>query len=68
VLAIRIHIERAYFHCARAVFRSGLWDPETWPKAQRVSFGRILAGKLGGAETLAQDIDERVAANYHTNL
>lgn len=30
--ALVIHVERVYFHCAKAFVRSGLWRPETWPE------------------------------------
>jgi predicted pyridoxine 5'-phosphate oxidase superfamily flavin-nucleotide-binding protein len=25
---LRVHVDRAYFQCAKAVMRSGLWDPD----------------------------------------
>lgn len=46
VLAIRIHVERAFFHCARSLYRAKLWDPDSWPDPMRVSFGRIIAQSL----------------------
>ena len=60
LLAIRIHVERCFFHCARAFLRASLWDPATWPEAQKVSFGRQLAPKLGGGEALAAQIDAAI--------
>ena len=30
ILALVVEIDDIYFHCAKAVLRSGLWDPETW--------------------------------------
>ncbi len=68
LLAIRIHVERCYFHCARAMLRSKLWDPESWPPAQRILFGKIIAPRVGGDEAMAQAIDERVQTGYTTNL
>ncbi len=62
-LAIRIHIRHAYFHCARSILRSGLWQPEKWPPAQKISFGRIIAQELGG-EVSGQAIDDMVDAAY----
>lgn len=67
VLAIRIHIERCYFHCARSIFRANLWKPETWPERQKVSFGKILAGRTGDA-TAAAEVDARVESSYTTRL
>jgi len=68
LLAIRIHVERCYFHCARAMLRSKLWEPESWPPAQRILFGRIIAPRVGGDEAMAAAIDERVEKGYSTNL
>ncbi|OYU94692.1 MAG: hypothetical protein CFE45_20005 [Burkholderiales bacterium PBB5] len=31
VTVLVIHIEVVYFQCARALLRSGLWQPERWP-------------------------------------
>lgn len=68
LLAIRIHVERCYFHCARAILRSKLWEPESWPPAQRILFGKIIAPRIGGDEAMAQAIDERVEQGYTSNL
>jgi PPOX class probable FMN-dependent enzyme len=57
LLAIRVRIERAFFHCARAFLRAELWNPATWPEPQRVSFGRQIAPRLGGDAELADAID-----------
>jgi len=68
LLAIRIHVESCYFHCARAMLRAKLWDPESWPPAQRILFGKIIAPRVGGDEAMAAAIDERVQTGYSTNL
>jgi PPOX class probable FMN-dependent enzyme len=43
LLAIRISVERCFFHCARSFKRAGLWKPAAWPEPVPVSFGRIIA-------------------------
>jgi PPOX class probable FMN-dependent enzyme len=68
LLAIRIHIERCYFHCARSVIRSHLWEPEHWPEAKRISFGKIFAARTGGGEDQAAKIDAFVEKGYTSNL
>ena len=68
LLAIRIHIERCYFHCARSVIRSHLWEPEHWPEAKRISFGKIFAARTGGDEDQATKIDAIVEKGYTSNL
>jgi PPOX class probable FMN-dependent enzyme len=68
LLAIRIHIERCYFHCARSVIRSHLWEPEHWPEAKQISFGKIFAARNGGDEDQATKIDAFVEKGYTSNL
>lgn len=68
LLAIRVHIEKCFFHCARAFLRSKLWEPESWPEAQRISFGKIIAPKIGEGEAVAKQIDDNVTDAYTTRL
>lgn len=68
LLAIRVHIERCYFHCARSVLRSKLWQPEHWPEPKRISFGRVFASRTGADEDQAAKIDAFVEQGYTTNL
>jgi PPOX class probable FMN-dependent enzyme len=68
LLAIRVRIERAYFHCARSILRSGLWKPDSWPEPQKVSFGKILRKHLGADEAVVEAIDRNVEQAYTTGL
>jgi PPOX class probable FMN-dependent enzyme len=68
LLATRIHIKHCYFHCARSILRAKLWDPTAWPSPGRVSFGKILAPKLGGGEDLVKQIDTGIEGAYTTRL
>ncbi len=68
LLAIRVHIEKCFFHCARSFLRARLWEPESWGEAKRVSFGRVIAPKLGADEAAAKQIDDNIATGYATRL
>ena len=68
VLAIRVHIDECFFHCAKAFIRAQLWQPATWPAREPISFGRMFASKTGGDAATAATIDARVAADYRDNL
>ena len=68
LLALRVHIERAYFHCARSVLRAGLWDETTWPPPSHVSFGAIIAPRLAPGNPNVAEIDDAVAASYTERL
>ncbi len=73
LLVIRVAIEHCYFHCARSIARAKLWQPEAWGERMRVSFGQIIAPRVGGddalaQETLARDIDGMVESVSTTRL
>ena len=68
LLATRVHIERAYFHCARSVLRAGLWEPEKWPAARKISFGAIIAPKLPPGSLTAEEIDGSIVGAYTERL
>jgi uncharacterized protein len=67
-LAIRVHIEQCFFHCAKAFLRSQLWKPETWTPHKIVSFGKQFAAKTGASDDVAKQIDEAIARDYRENL
>jgi PPOX class probable FMN-dependent enzyme len=56
ILAVRVEIDRAFFHCPRAILRAGLWKPETWGRPIRVSMGKVIGAALGKPE-IADTID-----------
>jgi predicted pyridoxine 5'-phosphate oxidase superfamily flavin-nucleotide-binding protein len=48
--ALIVTVEAAYFQCARAVIRAGLWDPARYVDPRRLPTpGEILAGMSEGA-------------------
>jgi len=70
-LAIRIHVEQCFFHCAKAFVRSELWRPERWPEPRKVSFGRMMAPRIdptGETDELAAAIDQMVEDDARDNL
>lgn len=67
-LALRVDVTRVLFHCARSTLRAGLWKPEDWPAPRKVSFGKIIAPRLGQGDAVAKQIDEFVEAGYRTGL
>lgn len=68
MVAIRVEVEECFFHCAKAFKRSGLWQPDNWPERFAISFGELLAPRVGGGESEAREIDEVVEADYRDNL
>lgn len=61
-LVLAVHVEEAFFHCAKCVIRSGLWEPERWSGTEGLpSLARTMIdhGKLGMTEQeLAEDIKD----------
>ena len=68
VVAIRVNIKEVFYHCAKAFIRAQLWKPDTWSERLKISFGKILAAKMGGDSKMAEQIDEFVEQDYRTNL
>jgi PPOX class probable FMN-dependent enzyme len=64
-LALVVHAEEVYIHCAKALIRSQLWDPGTWPE-QLPSAAEILSDHIG-----IGDVEASAAAlseSYETRL
>ena len=68
LLATRVHVKHSYFHCARSIVRAKLWDPKSWPSPGRISFGKIIAPRVGGDAEMAAQIDASVQGAYTTRL
>lgn len=71
VLAIRLHIERAFFHCVRSIRRAQLWKPEGWSPQMRVKFGKIMAASLKQDTKAAEELDtflDGMAEDYNSKL
>ncbi len=64
---ILVEVEQAFLHCAKALIRSKLWDPET--RIERRSFpslGRMIADQIAGVD--ADQAEARVQESYRERL
>ena len=68
LLATRIHVEEAFMHCGKALIRSALWKPDTWPENFKANIGRQLARKLDVGDDVATAIDEALERDYAENV
>jgi PPOX class probable FMN-dependent enzyme len=68
LLAVRIRVSRAFFHCAKSFRRAQLWDHTQWADPMKVSFGKIMAPKLGGGPELVETIDRAIEEDYQRGL
>jgi PPOX class probable FMN-dependent enzyme len=61
-LALVISVEKAFFHCAKCVIRSGLWKPESWGSVDGIlELGQILIDHSNlddSVEEVQKSIDE----------
>ena len=54
-LAVGVTVERAFVHCAKALMRSGLWEPERWPGTEGLPSGAVmLRDHVADGRTLAE--------------
>lgn len=66
VLAIRVEIDRAAFHCVRSARRAGLWSPESWDAPSKISFGKIYSDALNMPEI--REAFDKMAEEHDTHL
>jgi PPOX class probable FMN-dependent enzyme len=67
VLAIRVHVEECFYHCAKAFIRSKLWDPTSWSERLRVSFGQMAVKRMKLGDDVAAQFDAAVEEDYRNN-
>ena len=70
---IRVDVEEAYIHCAKAFKRSKLWDPASLQdRSEMPSIAKIILDQVGdGEEAKDSDVaagDELVEDDYKNNL
>ncbi len=53
-LAIAVHVEEAFFHCAKCTIRSHLWQPELWPSIEGLP---TLAETMKDAASLPMPVE-----------
>jgi uncharacterized protein len=67
-LGIIVKIDDVFFHCAKAVIRSKLWDPETpIQRTEFPTFGEIVRDQRAPDGDPAE-IDARLQSDYRTSL
>ncbi|MEM7335438.1 MAG: MSMEG_1061 family FMN-dependent PPOX-type flavoprotein [Chloroflexota bacterium] len=64
ILAVKVNVEESYFHCAKALLRSGLWKPDSWEDQNKVSFGRELVEKRLITEEIGAIVDKDIDDHY----
>jgi uncharacterized protein len=68
LLLLKVTVTEAYFQCGKAFIRSELWNPDSWPEASRVSFGREIGNRSGKDEAFVKQLDAQVLERYQDSL
>ena len=67
-LAIAVSVEEVFFHCAKCVVRSNLWDAESWEDVSELaSLGAIMKDQLK-LQVEAERIDANLQKDVETRL
>ena len=66
-LVIRVSVQAAYLHCAKALMRSKLWDPAALvDRARMPTIGKMIADQTG--LQIAPETQEEMAKRYAPDL
>ena len=67
ISVIKVTVEEAYLHCAKALIRARIWEPEARVERSRFpTYGQVLADQIAGAD--AAEIDADSAESARTDL
>lgn len=67
ILVLKVTVEEAYLHCAKALIRARVWEPEARVERSRFpTYGQVLADQIAGAD--AAEIDADSAESARTDL
>lgn len=65
VLCTIVQVQECFFHCGKAMIRSGLWKPETWPEDEESLMVKSIAKKFSLPEA---DVDLGLEDSYQNKL
>ncbi len=65
LLATSVEIEECFFHCGKAMIRSGMWQPDTWPERASSIIAKQAARKL---DVETKVIEDALEENYRDEL
>jgi len=68
LLATRVKIDECFFHCGKALIRSKLWQPDSWPTRGNVSFGKMFVKRSDADPKIAALVDAEIEKDYRENL
>ncbi|MBR0777697.1 pyridoxamine 5'-phosphate oxidase family protein [Bradyrhizobium diazoefficiens] len=67
-IAMIVRVHEAFFHCGKAIIRSGLWEPERWSSIEGLpTYAQALRDHAGSADTV-ETIQRRIDQNEAEHL
>lgn len=63
-VAIVLEVQTAYIHCAKALRRSGLWEPERWPDTSTMASPACMLRDHVGLEATVEQTAAALEASY----
>ncbi len=67
ISVLKVTVEEAFLHCAKALIRARLWEPEAQvERARYPTYGQVLADQIAGSD--AVEIDAGEAESARTEL
>jgi len=68
-LGIGVQVEECYVHCAKALKRSQLWNPEAWPDQDTLpDVARMMADHANLPDVTAKEVAESLKETYTKRL
>lgn len=67
-LALVVRVEEAFYHCGKAMIRSGMWQPEKWGSIEGMSTYAEALKDHGAMDMPLEDIEARMAYNESDRL
>jgi len=67
-LAVGVHVRVAFVHCGKALVRSRLWEPESWPEREELPSAAAMYKAHRGEPTPVEDLDAHIEESYRQRL
>lgn len=67
-LAVGVTVERAFVHCAKALRRSGLWEPERWPGLDGLPSAALMLRDHTADDRTLETVESDLARSYSDKL
>jgi len=68
LLAIAVRVEEAFLHCAKALLRSHLWHPDTWPVRESLPSAACILADHANMGDSPEAIQESLQDAYRNRL